>query len=80
MLTFAALWCAQYVIGDAQIKNSGTGRLFSIYCPARHRRGATAMAELRMIVSEAGSHLAETSYFERDWQLASWGPTYPRPR
>jgi hypothetical protein len=41
---------------------------------------AKAMAELRKIVPEAGSYLAETSYFERDGQKAFWGPNYPRLR
>jgi hypothetical protein len=42
---------------------------------ARHDAAevAKAMAELRKIVPEAGSYLAETSYFERDWQKAFWG-------
>ena len=38
------------------------------------------MVELRKIVPEAGSHLAETSYFERDWQKSFWGSNYPRLR
>jgi hypothetical protein len=38
------------------------------------------MAELRKIVPEAGSYLAETSYFERDWQKSFWGSNYPRLR
>jgi FAD/FMN-containing dehydrogenase len=41
---------------------------------------AKAMAALRNIVPEAGSYLNETSYFERDWQKAFWGPNYPRLR
>jgi hypothetical protein len=41
---------------------------------------AKAMSELRRIVPEAGSYLNETSYFERDWQKAFWGPNYPRLR
>jgi len=32
MLTFATLWCAQYVIGDdTGAQNSGAGRLLSIF-------------------------------------------------
>ena len=38
------------------------------------------MTELRKIVPEAGSYLAETSYFERDWQKSFWGSSYPRLR
>jgi FAD/FMN-containing dehydrogenase len=41
---------------------------------------AKAMAELRKIVPEPGSYLAETSYFERDWQKSFWGSNYPRLR
>ena len=39
-----------------------------------------AMAELRKVVPEPGSYLAETSYFERDWQKSFWGLNYPRLR
>jgi Berberine and berberine like len=38
------------------------------------------MAELRKLVPEPGSYLAETSYFERDWQKSFWGSNYPRLR
>ena len=38
------------------------------------------MAELRKVVPEPGSYLAETSYFERDWQKSFWGSNYPRLR
>ncbi|HEV2098873.1 MAG TPA: BBE domain-containing protein, partial [Stellaceae bacterium] len=49
---------------------------------ARHDAAevARAMTELRKIVPESGSYLNETSYFERDWQKAFWGPNYPRLR
>lgn len=49
---------------------------------ARHDAAevAKAMVELRKIVTQAGSYLNETSYFERDWQKAFWGPNYPRLR
>jgi FAD/FMN-containing dehydrogenase len=49
---------------------------------ARHDAAevAKAMAELRKIVPEPGSYLAETSYFERDWQKSFWGSNYPRLR
>ena len=38
------------------------------------------MAALRKVVPEPGSYLAETSYFERDWQKSFWGSNYPRLR
>ena len=38
------------------------------------------MAELRKVVPEPGSYLAETSYFERNWQKSFWGSNYPRLR
>jgi FAD/FMN-containing dehydrogenase len=38
------------------------------------------MAELRKVVPEPGSYLAETSYFERDWQKSFWASNYPRLR
>ncbi len=49
---------------------------------ARHDAAevAKAMAELRKVVPEPGSYLAETSYFERDWQKSFWGSNYPRLR
>jgi FAD/FMN-containing dehydrogenase len=49
---------------------------------ARHDAAevAKAMAELRKLVPEPGSYLAETSYFERDWQKSFWGSNYPRLR
>ena len=52
------------------------------YGNARHDAAevAKAMAALRSIVPDAGSYLNETSYFERDWQQAFWGPNYPRLR
>jgi hypothetical protein len=52
------------------------------FATARHAAAevAKSMVELRKIVPEAGSYLNETSYFERDWQKAFWGPNYPRLR
>jgi FAD/FMN-containing dehydrogenase len=49
---------------------------------ARHDAAevAKAMAELRKVVPEPGSYLAETSYFEHDWQKSFWGSNYPRLR
>ena len=49
---------------------------------ARHDAAgvAKAMVELRKVVPEPGSYLAETSYFERDWQKSFWGSNYPRLR
>jgi FAD/FMN-containing dehydrogenase len=37
-------------------------------------------AEVAKVVPEPGSYLAETSYFERDWQKSFWGSNYPRLR
>jgi FAD/FMN-containing dehydrogenase len=52
------------------------------FANARHDAAevAKAMAELRKVVPEPGSYLAETSYFERDWQKSFWGTNYPRLR
>jgi FAD/FMN-containing dehydrogenase len=52
------------------------------FANARHDAAevAKAMAELRKVVPEPGSYLAETSYFERDWQKSFWGSNYPRLR
>jgi FAD/FMN-containing dehydrogenase len=38
----------------------------------------TAMAELRKVAPLAGSYVAESGFFERDWQKSYWGPHYPR--
>jgi FAD/FMN-containing dehydrogenase len=47
---------------------------------ARERADAIgkAMDELRQIVPAAGSYLAESDFFERNWQRAFWGDNYPR--
>lgn len=39
-----------------------------------------AMAELRKIVSDAGSYVSESNFFERSWQRSFWGPNYARLR
>jgi FAD/FMN-containing dehydrogenase len=39
---------------------------------------AAAMGELRRIAPGSGSYLAESNFFERDWQDAHWGPNYAR--
>jgi len=44
----------------------------------RRQAVAQAMAELRKLVPEAGSYLAESDYFERDWQQAFWGTNHAR--
>lgn len=46
---------------------------------ARERRQAVAdaMGELRR-AGAIGSYVAESDYFERDWQQAYWGAHYPR--
>ncbi len=41
---------------------------------------ARATAELRSIVPNPGSYLAESDFFEKDWQRAFWGDNYPRLR
>ena len=41
---------------------------------------ARAMGALRQLVPEAASYLAESNYFEPDWQRAFWGAHYPRLR
>ena len=47
---------------------------------AHERASAIARArdELRKRVPHAGSYLAESDYFEHDWQQAFWGPNYAR--
>lgn len=37
-----------------------------------------AMAELRKVASRGGAYVAESSYFQADWQAAYWGSNYPR--
>jgi FAD binding domain/Berberine and berberine like len=37
-----------------------------------------AMAELRRIAPDGGAYVAESSYFQSDWQRAYWGPNYAR--
>jgi FAD/FMN-containing dehydrogenase len=37
-----------------------------------------AMDVLKTIARGAGSYVAESDYFESDWQQAYWGPNYPR--
>jgi FAD/FMN-containing dehydrogenase len=39
---------------------------------------ARAMRELRKVVPEVGSYLAESSYFETDWRSSYWGSNYSR--
>ena len=39
-----------------------------------------AMAELRRVAPEGGAYVAESSYFQTDWQRAYWGSNYPRLR
>jgi FAD/FMN-containing dehydrogenase len=49
---------------------------------ARARRNAAqvrkAAAELRKVAPAAGAYVAESSFFESEWQAAYWGPHYPR--
>ena len=37
-----------------------------------------AMAELRKLVPQPGSYVAESDYFERSWQQSFWGSNYAR--
>jgi FAD/FMN-containing dehydrogenase len=37
-----------------------------------------AMDELLKVVKQPGSYVAESDYFERDWQRSFWGSNYPR--
>jgi len=39
-----------------------------------------AMGELRKLVPGAGAYVAESSYFQSDWQTAYWGGNYARLR
>jgi FAD/FMN-containing dehydrogenase len=36
------------------------------------------MAELRKVAPADGAYVAESSYFQPDWQRAYWGTNYPR--
>jgi hypothetical protein len=47
---------------------------------ARRDAGAihNAMAAIRSVVVDPGSYVAESDFFEQDWQRAHWGPNYPR--
>ena len=37
-----------------------------------------AIGELRALVPGAGSYVAESNYFEADWQQSFWGSNYAR--
>ncbi len=37
-----------------------------------------AMTELRKVAPESGAYVAESSYFQPNWQRAYWGANYPR--
>jgi FAD/FMN-containing dehydrogenase len=41
---------------------------------------AQAMANLRPIAPAGGAYVAESNYFDTDWQTRFWGPNYPRLR
>ncbi len=47
---------------------------------ARHDAAlvARAMVALRSVVTDPGSYVAESSFFEREWQRCYWGTNYPR--
>ena len=45
----------------------------------RHAQAiAQAAGELRKLVTSPGAYVAESNYFEADWQNAFWGANYPR--
>jgi FAD/FMN-containing dehydrogenase len=44
----------------------------------RAREVGRAMDELLKVVTEAGSYVSESDFFERSWQESFWGPNYPR--
>ena len=33
---------------------------------------------MEKLTPEGGAYVAESSYFQADWQRAYWGPNYPR--
>jgi hypothetical protein len=39
---------------------------------------AAATAALKTVVPDAAAYVAESSFFERTWQAAYWGPNYAR--
>ncbi len=47
---------------------------------ARQHAGkiVSAIAELRKVAPDPGSYVAESSFFEKDWQKSYWGPNYPK--
>lgn len=47
---------------------------------AREQRAAVdrAMAEVRKLLSKAGSYMAESDFFAEDWRYAFWGGNYAR--
>jgi FAD/FMN-containing dehydrogenase len=44
----------------------------------RARHIGKAMEELQKVVTEPGSYLSESNFFERSWQESFWGANYPR--
>ncbi|MGH7211463.1 MAG: BBE domain-containing protein, partial [Acetobacteraceae bacterium] len=44
----------------------------------RARQIREAMHKLKIVAPDAGSYVAEGSFFERKWQQAYWGANYPR--
>jgi FAD/FMN-containing dehydrogenase len=39
---------------------------------------ASAIGELKKVAPDTGSYVAESSFFEDDWQRSYWGPNYPK--
>ncbi|HEX9284331.1 MAG TPA: FAD-binding oxidoreductase [Nitrospirales bacterium] len=44
----------------------------------RAREIGIAMDELLKVVTQAGSYVSESDFFERSWQQSFWGSNYPR--
>jgi len=51
---------------------------YSGYARQHARAVDEATLELRKIVSEPGSYVSESNYFNPSWQTAFWGANYPR--
>jgi FAD/FMN-containing dehydrogenase len=39
---------------------------------------ARAMNEMRSLLTEPGSYVSESSFFEPNWQRSYWGANYPQ--
>ena len=73
--------CVEVRCGDRLLVfDAGTGLRLLGNSLARTEAGKIdqSMAELRKIPPNAGSYVAETNFFESDWQRSFWGTNYPR--